>query len=491
MADDREIFDKAESDMRLLQSRLQLTSPELLTIFLIVVAKDLSVPLPGAFDGLATNYAAILNPSGGGLNDEKLAINTYLGRVGTDLATFQYVLLTKIAQARAIANITPVISTPLPAAPYIPPAPKKPNPPPVLGLAVSLSAATTGTVGTAIALSATVAVPTGRAVTKVEFYEGSTKLGEDTTAPYAFSYTPGSIGNKAITARAFDDSPSPVVSVSNAVAIAVSAPSVPVPMVTVSAPGTANTNASVTLSATATITGDTIASVQFRVNGVNQGSADTSSPYSTTWTPTAAGTYSITAVATGTQGGTTTSAAVSVVVSVPTVPTPTVTVAAPKAGLINEAMTVTAAASVTGDTIASVQFQVNNTNSGAADTSSPYSTNVTQTVKGTIAVRAIATAAQGGTATSAAVNVPVFDTKVAGGASGAGTSLGAVGADFILFDNNQAAGGNAATMNIFVSSVQVAAFNYGDTAYNGRPFAFFNSANSTMYTGTIAGTVNF
>ena len=49
----------------------------------------------------------------------------------------------------------------------------------------------------------------------------------------------------------------------------------------------------------------------------------------------------------------------------------------------------------------------------------------------------------------------------------------------------------AATMNVFVGGVQVAAFNYGDTAYNGKPFAYFNSANSTLYPGFIAATVNF
>lgn len=43
------------------------------------------------------------------------------------------------------------------------------------------------------------------AITKVEFYAGSTLLSADTSAPYSFSWGPTSTGNVALTAKAYDD----------------------------------------------------------------------------------------------------------------------------------------------------------------------------------------------------------------------------------------------------------------------------------------------
>jgi hypothetical protein len=56
--------------------------------------------------------------------------------------------------------------------------------------------------------------------------------------------------------------------------------------------------------------------VQFRVNGSNVGAADSSSPYTASWNTTglAAGTYTVTALATDAAGNSTTSAGVSVTI---------------------------------------------------------------------------------------------------------------------------------------------------------------------------------
>ena len=43
-------------------------------------------------------------------------------------------------------------------------------------------------------------------IVKVEFYNGSTKLGEDLSAPYSFSWTNVAAGNYTITAKATDNS---------------------------------------------------------------------------------------------------------------------------------------------------------------------------------------------------------------------------------------------------------------------------------------------
>ncbi|UKJ07482.1 Ig-like domain-containing protein [Solitalea lacus] len=42
-------------------------------------------------------------------------------------------------------------------------------------------------------------------IAKVEFYQGSTKLGEDTTAPYSYTWSNVSVGNYALTTKAFDN----------------------------------------------------------------------------------------------------------------------------------------------------------------------------------------------------------------------------------------------------------------------------------------------
>ncbi|TGE14045.1 Ig-like domain-containing protein [Hymenobacter elongatus] len=69
---------------------------------------------------------------------------------------------------------------------------------------VSLAAPATGVAGTALSLTATAADANG-SVSKVEFFNGATKLGEDTSAPYALSWTPTAAGTYSLTARATDN----------------------------------------------------------------------------------------------------------------------------------------------------------------------------------------------------------------------------------------------------------------------------------------------
>jgi hypothetical protein len=355
---------------------------------------------------------------------------------------------------------------------------------------VTLTAPNTGIINQAVLLQA-IATDLDGTVNKVEFYSNDLKIGEDITTPYSLSYTFVTGGTYVVKARVYDNLGA--TSESNIIQIVISAPSVPIPTISVTAPSTANTNTALTLNATASITGDTIAGVQFLVNGINQGSADTTSPYSISWTPTTPGNYTITAIATGVLGGSATSAGVTVTVTTPAVPTPTISIAntTPKAGLINEVFIITATAALTGDTLTSVQFRVDGSNIGSPDTVAPYSLSHTFTTKGIKQLSAIALGSQGGTATSANYSIQIFDSKVVGGGAGAGgASLGADPADFMLFDTNLA-GGNASTMAIFVGATQVGAFNYDDTSYAGKPFAYFHNATSTMYTGTIQPTVNF
>ncbi|WP_167856796.1 Ig-like domain-containing protein [Hymenobacter aquaticus] len=84
---------------------------------------------------------------------------------------------------------------------------------------VSLTAPTTGTVGTALTLNATAADADG-SVAKVEFFSGATKLGEDTSAPYSLSFTPTAAATLSLTARATDNAGATTTSSAQSVTVA-------------------------------------------------------------------------------------------------------------------------------------------------------------------------------------------------------------------------------------------------------------------------------
>ena len=92
---------------------------------------------------------------------------------------------------------------------------------------VSLSAPATGTVGTALALSASAATASGT-LTKVEFFSGATKLGEDLTSPYALSFSPTAAGSLSLTARATNSAGAATTSTAATVSVA-AAPTSTVP----------------------------------------------------------------------------------------------------------------------------------------------------------------------------------------------------------------------------------------------------------------------
>lgn len=88
---------------------------------------------------------------------------------------------------------------------------------------VVLSATASLMLGQAVALSATAAAANGM-VAKVEFFNGTTKLGEASAAPYQLSWTPAAAGTYSLTAVATDNAGASTTS--TAVAVVVSAPGV-------------------------------------------------------------------------------------------------------------------------------------------------------------------------------------------------------------------------------------------------------------------------
>ncbi len=179
---------------------------------------------------------------------------------------------------------------------------------------------TSPTEGESIALPAQVILEASTAdadglVTKVEFFAGATKVGEDSTAPFSFAWTAIS-GSYALSAVATDNQGASTTSV--IVNITVTNPANVAPTVSISSPtnGFSTENSSLTISADAADTDGVITKVEF-FQGATKLGEDMTSPFAYNWSGIAVGTYSLTAVATDNDGGTTTSTAVSVTFTPP------------------------------------------------------------------------------------------------------------------------------------------------------------------------------
>jgi uncharacterized protein (DUF1800 family) len=86
---------------------------------------------------------------------------------------------------------------------------------------VTLASVTGVQVGTTTTLNASASVSGGAVISKVEFYEGVTKLGEDALAPYTLSWTPAVEGPTVLMAKAFTNAG--VFTISSVVNVAVGA----------------------------------------------------------------------------------------------------------------------------------------------------------------------------------------------------------------------------------------------------------------------------
>ncbi len=247
------------------------------------------------------------------------------------------------------------------------------NTPPTVSITSPANGATF-TAGSSISITAQAS--DNGSVAKVEFFQGATKLGEDTSSPYSYSWTNAAAGTYSLTAKATDNEGAATTSAAVSVTVNGStggdcaglptwnatdvytgsvqvqyngvryrarwwtqgenpatsgasgvwenlgtcgggntnnvAPAVSLTSPTAGATFTAP--ASVAIAATASDSDGSVSKVEF-FNGSTKLGEDTSSPYSYTWSSVAAGSYSITAKATDNLGATTTSAAVSVTVS--------------------------------------------------------------------------------------------------------------------------------------------------------------------------------
>ncbi len=181
---------------------------------------------------------------------------------------------------------------------------------------VIITAPVAGNVSGTINITANASDNTG--VTGVQFQLNGVNLGaEDVTVPYSVSWNTLTTanGNYNLAAIARDSSGNTSTSAAVVVIVA-NAPDTQAPSVSIIAPAAGNVSG--TMNVTANASDNTgVSGVQFKLNGVNLGVEDISSPYSYSWntSSTANGSYTLTAVARDAAGNTTTSAGVVVTVS--------------------------------------------------------------------------------------------------------------------------------------------------------------------------------
>lgn len=243
----------------------------------------------------------------------------------------------------------------------------------------------------------------GHTITKVQFYSGATMLGEDMSAPYAFTWNNVNVGSYSLTARVVFDSGSTVTSSSASIAV-----TNPPPAIALTSPlsGSAFTApAGIALAASVTANGHLISKVQF-YNGTTLLGEDISAPYGFNWSNVSAGNYSLKALVVYGAGSNLASASVNVTV---TNPPPTIVLTSPTVGATYAApATIVCSASVNanGHSISKVQFY-NGSMLLGEDSSAPYSIMLSNVSAGSYAITASALYGAESRVSSSLANVTV------------------------------------------------------------------------------------
>ncbi|MGV3581664.1 MAG: Ig-like domain-containing protein [Methylophilus sp.] len=265
-----------------------------------------------------------------------------------------------------------------------------------------------------ITLNAEAIPDAGQTISNVKFYRGTTLIGTDTTAPYSVTWSNAAAGTYSLTAKATNNLNQTATSAASSVIVTAA------PTVALSAPAANagfNTGSTITVTATATpSSGQSITQVEFFATTTIAGVPSTqsigiatTSPYSVSWSNTAAGTYSLTAKATDNLGGTKTSAARTINVANP----PTATLMTPAANAqFGAPANITLTAEALADTgsptqtISNVKFYRGTTLIGTA-TTAPYSVTWSNAAAGTYSLTAKATTSLNLTTTSAANSITI------------------------------------------------------------------------------------
>lgn len=297
---------------------------------------------------------------------------------------------------------------------------------------VSLTSPANGASFTApanITLNATASDSDGT-ITRVDFLNGSTVIGSDTSAPYSFTFANVAAGNYALSARAVDNGGA--VGTSNVANVTVTQPQTP--NFTLAAnPSTLTVNRGASATSTITITrsGGFTASVAFSASGLPAGVTASFNPTATTantstLTLTASSTATLgaaTVTVTGTGGSLTRTTPINLTVNNP--PTPDFTLAASPASVtVNQGASAASTINITrtGGFTGSVGFSLTGLPAGVTASFNPTSTTANSS---TLTFTAASTATLGtmtvtitGTSASLTRSTPVSLTVSGGGTGG-------------------------------------------------------------------------
>jgi hypothetical protein len=237
------------------------------------------------------------------------------------------------------------------------------------------------------------------AVAKVAFYNGTTKIGQATTAPYQVTWTGVPSGNYTITAVATDDEG--ISTTSTPVGVSVTNLDNVAPTVALTAPANGASiyaGGSVSLAATAADSDGSVVKVEFYVGATKLGE-DLTAPFTFNWSSIPAGNYAITAVATDNDGARTTSAIVNLSSVIP--------LAGGSANFIEDFNSMGAAG-----TTPPANWSIKNANSGTSN--STWSSSIPANGANSVAAMVNATGALTATTTPAATNNNGFNAAAAG-----------------------------------------------------------------------------
>lgn len=283
-------------------------------------------------------------------------------------------------------------------------------------------------VGSSVTFSATATDSDGFIPTSapggVSFYADGVLVGTDFSSPYSVTWSPSAVKTVTLTAVAIDDKGN-ARSASRSVTVIAVAPSI-----SISSPAN---NATVTVGASTAVTanaiagaGTTVASVQFLLDGAPLGAPDTTSPYSVSWTPAAAGSYALSARVTDSVGTIITSSVVNVTAAVAP-STLTAAITSPTNGAtaaLNALTSITASASAaSGATVTKVDFYSGGSTLIGTALTAPYAVLWTPTASGITSLTARVTDSNNATFTSPIVNVTVTAPSVSISSPSAGATV--------------------------------------------------------------------
>lgn len=242
-------------------------------------------------------------------------------------------------------------------------------------------------------------------ISRVEFYQGSTKLGQDTTPPYEFTWSNVPGGSYSLNAVAVDSSDRATLSSS----VNVTVDNTP-PIVSITNPAESATFealANYTIQAAASDSDGTVAKVEFYVNNVKAGE-DAVAPFEFSVTNAISGIYTIKAKAIDNGAATTDSDSVHVIVSNAVNDLPSVSILTPANSasfVAGSTINLTASASDTDGVISKVQYYYGSALLGEA-ASAPYAVAwATPSFTGSYTLTAVATDNDTGVKTSTPITV--------------------------------------------------------------------------------------